>query len=109
TPSTTAAPTPPPPPPPAPAPSAATITEAGKSSSSATTTTTPPAPSTPPAAGATAVGGATMGAVKKDHNVDLGSGRLAVKMTVPVDTSGMQGKTLAVVVFFYDATGRAIP
>src|SRR5262249_55960204 len=67
----------------------------------------PPAPPpTPPLPPSTM--GATLGPVRKEHNVDLGGGALGVRLTVPADTWGMKGRTIAAVVFFVDAKGDAI-
>jgi hypothetical protein len=53
--------------------------------------------------------GARIGEVRKVHNVDLGDGRLAVQLTVPIETWGMKDRVVAVVIFFHDSFGRPVP
>jgi len=60
------------------------------------------------AAAAPATSGAWIGEVRKLHNVDVGGGTLAVQLTAPVETWGMKGRTVAVVIFFHDALGNPI-
>lgn len=56
-----------------------------------------------------ATSGTSVGTIRKEHGVDLDGGLKAVRLTVPVDTWGMKGRTLAAVVFFHDAaTGAPI-
>jgi hypothetical protein len=49
-----------------------------------------------------------VGEIKKEHNVDLGRGRLALRLTVPVDVLGCIAKPVRVDVWFFDDLGKPI-
>ena len=61
----------------------------------------------PPASGPAPTSGTSIGTVAKEHGVEVEGGRQAVRLTIPVDTFGMKGRTLAVVVFFEQGVGVA--
>jgi hypothetical protein len=46
--------------------------------------------------------------LKKEHNVDAGGGRLALRLTVPADIGGLKGSAVGVDVAFYDEQGLPI-
>jgi hypothetical protein len=64
-----------------------------------------PAPSPPRPAAAPS---GALGEIRKEHNVDLGDKRLAVRLTVPADVAGLRGESVGVDVAFYDERGVAI-
>ena len=49
-----------------------------------------------------------IGEIKKEHNVDMPDGRKAVRLTVPAEISGQQGKTVWVAVWFTDLSEKPI-
>jgi hypothetical protein len=51
---------------------------------------------------------ATIVDVRKEHNVDTGGGALSLRLTARVETTALQGRTLALVAFFHDGTGQPI-
>jgi hypothetical protein len=69
-----------------------------------TAPTEPPPPASDPARAPTG----KLWDLKKEHNVDAGGGRLALRLTVPADVGGLLGKEVGVEVAFYDDQGRAI-
>lgn len=50
----------------------------------------------------------SLGEIRKEHNVDLGSGRYALRLTVPADFAGMKGETVGVDVWFADEQGNLL-
>ena len=49
-----------------------------------------------------------IGEIKKEHNVDMPDGRKAVRLTVPAEISGQQGKTVWVALWFTDTSERPV-
>ncbi len=74
----------------------------------------PPAPApVPPAppretSPAQPAGAAVIGEIRKTHNVDLGGGRLALRLTVPATVLGMKDRPLALTVWFADEQGKLV-
>src|SRR5215207_2006163 len=52
---------------------------------------------------------ATIVGLEKQHNVDLGGGVLALRLSARVDTESLVGRKLTLVAFFHDVAGLAIP
>ena len=61
-----------------------------------------PAPSSPAPA-------SSVGEIKKEHNVDMPNGRKAVRLTVPAEIVGQQGKTVWAAAWFTDPDDKPVP
>lgn len=68
------------------------------------------APLAVPAAAEGDAGPATsrIGDIKKEHNVDLGDGRLALRVTVPAEAAGEKENVLWAALGFFDDAGKPI-
>lgn len=56
-----------------------------------------------------AVGASFVGDLVKQHNQDLGNGRLGLRLLVPTTIVNLKGSTVACVVFFADDRGQYVP
>jgi hypothetical protein len=56
-----------------------------------------------------APGTSFIGDLVKQHNVDLGNGKLALRLVVPASVVNLKGSTVACVVFFADDRGDYVP
>ncbi len=66
-----------------------------------------PAPVAPASSSATA-GAASIGALQKTHDLDVGNRSMGMRIMVPVELVGVTGRTVAAVLWFYDASGEPI-
>ncbi len=51
---------------------------------------------------------AVLGEIAKEHNLDLGGGRLVLRLTVPADLQGSKGDTVGMDVWFADEQGTLL-
>jgi hypothetical protein len=62
-----------------------------------------PVPDTAPAESQSSIG-----EIKKEHNIDIGGGRYALRLTVPAELVGQKGRVVWTAVRFADETGALI-
>jgi hypothetical protein len=68
----------------------------------------PPSPAPPMPVPTPPTRSATVGVIAKVHNVDLGGGRLALRLSVPADLVGWKGESVGMDVWFADSDGRLV-